>query len=203
MPPIRERLLLISATRALSACIGWTSALGSKHRLACCHAALCRSCRPDFHGNDKVCAWRLGCHYVSGSEQLLGRRMARFNRQVLNHLTRPLARHLPGFGVIIHRGRRSGRIYETPVNVFRRSDGYVVALTYGAGADWVRNVLAAGVCELITDGRRMRVVASDIQHDEQLLAVPAVVRPILRMIHVADFLHLSSPEPEQEVPLTQ
>ena len=60
--------------------------------------------------------------------------MARFNRQVLNHLTRPIARRLPGFGVIIHRGRRSGRTYETPVNVFRRGDGYVVALTYGAGA---------------------------------------------------------------------
>ena len=110
--------------------------------------------------------------------------MARFNRQVLNHLTRPLARHLPGFGIIIHRGRRSGRIYETPVNVFRRSDGYVVALTYGAGADWVRNVLTAGVCDLITHGRPMRVIVSHIQHDEQLLPVPATVRPILRLIHV-------------------
>ena len=108
---------------------------------------------------------------------MLGRRMARFNRQVLNHLMRPLARHLPGFGVVIHRGRRSGRIYETPVNVFRRGDGYVVALTYGAGADWVRNVLTAGVCDLITHGRRMRVVVSHIQHDEQLLPVPTIVRP--------------------------
>ena len=75
---------------------------------------------------------------------MLGRRMARFNRQVLNHLMRPVARYLPGFGVVIHRGRRSGRIYETPVNVFRRGDGYVVALTYGAGADWVKNVLSRG-----------------------------------------------------------
>jgi deazaflavin-dependent oxidoreductase (nitroreductase family) len=126
---------------------------------------------------------------------LLGRRLARFNPQVLNHLTRPLAHHLPGFGVIVHRGRRSGRIYETPVNVFRLSDGYVVALTYGAGADWVRNVVTAGVCDLITHGRRMRVVVSHIEHDEQLLPVPTIVRPMLRLIHVADFLHLSSPQP--------
>lgn len=28
--------------------------------------------------------------------------------------------------------------------------------TYGAGADWVRNVLTAGACKLITRGRRMR-----------------------------------------------
>lgn len=129
---------------------------------------------------------------------MLGKRMTRFNRQVLNRLTRPLARQLPGFGVIVHHGRRSGRIYETPVNVFRYSDGYVVALTYGAGADWVRNVLTAGVCDLITQGSRLPVVVSHIQHDEQLLPVPAVIRPILRLIHVADFLHLRSPKPEHE-----
>ena len=129
---------------------------------------------------------------------MLGRRMARFNRQVLNHLMRPLARHLPGFGVVVHHGRRSGRIYETPVNVFRRGDGYVVALTYGAGADWVRNVLAAGACDLITQGRRMRVVVSHIQHDEQLPPVPTIVRPVLRLINVADFLYLISPQPEHD-----
>ena len=92
-------------------------------------------------------------------------------------------------------GRRSGRIYETPVNVFRHSDGYVVALTYGAGADWVRNVLTTGVCDLITNGRRMRVIVSHIQHDEQLRPVPAIVRPILGLIHVADFLHLKLAAP--------
>jgi hypothetical protein len=77
----------------------------------------------------------------------------------------------------------------------------VVALTYGAGADWVRNVLTAGVCELITHGRQMQVVISRIEHDEQLLTVPAIVRPILWLIHVADFLHLSSPLPEHEASL--
>jgi deazaflavin-dependent oxidoreductase (nitroreductase family) len=129
---------------------------------------------------------------------LLGRRMARFNRQVLNHLTRPLARYLPGFGVIIHHGRRSGHIFETPVNVFRHGDCYVIALTYGAGADWVRNVLTAGSCDLMTRGRRMQLLVSHIRHDEQLLPVPAVVRPILRLVHVAEFLHLRSPQPEHE-----
>ena len=126
--------------------------------------------------------------------------MARFNRQVLNHLTRPLSRHVPGFGVIVHRGRRSGRIYETPVNVFRSGDSFVVALTYGVGSDWARNVLTAGACDLITRGRRMRVVVLRVQRDEQLLLVPAIVRPILRLIHVADFLLLSLPQPEAPLP---
>jgi hypothetical protein len=39
------------------------------------------------------------------------------------------------------------------VNVFRAGDGYVIALTYGPETDWVKNVLAAGGCELRTRGQ--------------------------------------------------
>jgi hypothetical protein len=42
---------------------------------------------------------------------------------------------MPGLGVVVHRGRRSGRVYQTPVNVFATEDGYVVALTYGPDAE--------------------------------------------------------------------
>jgi hypothetical protein len=33
---------------------------------------------------------------------LLGRRVAWFNRHITNRITRPLARRLPGFGVVEH-----------------------------------------------------------------------------------------------------
>lgn len=55
--------------------------------------------------------------------------LARANRRVTNRLWGPLAPHLPGFGVIVHAGRKSHRRYRTPVNVFPRADGYVIALT--------------------------------------------------------------------------
>ena len=84
----------------------------------------------------------------------LSRRVARFNRLVTNPIIGTLAPWLPGFGVIFHRGRTTGRSYHNPVNVFRRSDGYVVALGYGSHADWVKNVLAAGECDLVSRGRR-------------------------------------------------
>ena len=74
--------------------------------------------------------------------------LAHFNRQVMNRLFRPLAPHLPSFGVVVHTGRKTRRLYRTPVNVFRHAEGYVVALTYGRDADWVRNVLASGGCTL-------------------------------------------------------
>jgi hypothetical protein len=76
--------------------------------------------------------------------------VAHFNRRVTNRLTRPPARRLPGFGVVVHRVRKSGREYQTPVNVFETSGGYVVALIYGAESDWAKNVVTAGGCELIT-----------------------------------------------------
>jgi deazaflavin-dependent oxidoreductase (nitroreductase family) len=125
---------------------------------------------------------------------VLGRRMAHFNRRVTNRLTRPFARWLPGFGIVVHEGRRSKREYRTPVNVFRVPDGYVVALTYGTESEWVRNVRTAGGCELITRGRRKRVGSPEIRHDESRRLVPALVRPVLRLLRVTDFMHLR-PDP--------
>src|SRR5207244_5246040 len=121
---------------------------------------------------------------------LFGRRTAHFNRRVTNHLTKPLARWLPGFGIIIHIGRKSKRRYRTPVNVFRHRDGYVIAFTYGADSDWVKNVLSAGGCDLITRGRRYPLRTPQILHDESRHAVPPLVRPALRLLRVNDFIRL-------------
>jgi deazaflavin-dependent oxidoreductase (nitroreductase family) len=120
----------------------------------------------------------------------LGRRVAHFNRRVTNRVTGPLAPWLPGFGVVVHRGRKSGREYRTPVNVFRGDAGFVIALTYGSEADWVRNVLAAGGCVLITRGRRHSLTAARLIHDESRKLVPAPVRVPLAVLNVADFLSL-------------
>jgi hypothetical protein len=83
------------------------------------------------------------------------RRIAHFNKRVANPIQRRWADRLPPWAVVVHRGRISGRRYETPV-LARLHDGEVViALFYGAGADWVRNVVAAGGGELI---RRRRTL---------------------------------------------
>jgi deazaflavin-dependent oxidoreductase (nitroreductase family) len=120
----------------------------------------------------------------------LSRKVARFNERVTNHLTRPLAGHLPGFGIVVHTGRTSGRVYRTPVNVFARTGGFAVALTYGRQAEWVKNVLASGSCQLVTRGHRHQLTDPELVHDNQLARVPALVRPVLRLIGAADFLLL-------------
>jgi deazaflavin-dependent oxidoreductase (nitroreductase family) len=118
------------------------------------------------------------------------RPIARANRVGFNRLVRPIAPWLPGFGVIVHRGRKSGRIRETPVGVFRSADGYTVALMYGRQSDWVKNVLAAGQAELRIRGKQCRVWAPRVHHDEDRHDVPAPVRPVLRLLGVKDFLAL-------------
>ena len=67
-------------------------------------------------------------------------------------ILRPVVTKLPSFGVVIHRGRKSGREYHTPVNVFRRGDAYLFFLTYGSDVEWVKNVLASGSCTLECEG---------------------------------------------------
>jgi deazaflavin-dependent oxidoreductase (nitroreductase family) len=117
--------------------------------------------------------------------------LARFNRRATNRVARPLARWLPGFGVVVHTGRASQRRYRTPVNVFRHGDEYVIALTYGSGAQWVRNVLAQGGCTLETRGRALPLSRPRVVHDPLRRAVPAVVRVVLGALSVSEFLLLA------------
>ena len=120
----------------------------------------------------------------------LPKRLARFNRHVTNRVLGPVARLLPGFAVVSHTGRRSGRVYRTPVNLFRDGDRYVIALTYGSDSQWVRNVLAAGAVDIETRGRRLHLVAPEVVRDAERALVPEPIRPILGMARVSDFMLL-------------
>jgi len=100
----------------------------------------------------------------------------------VNPVTRRVAGKLPTFGVLTHRGRKTGRIYHTPINVFRRGDAYFFFLTYGSDAQWVKNVLAAGSCSLKTRGRIVRLVEPELITDPELRPAPPVARFVERRI---------------------
>lgn len=122
----------------------------------------------------------------------IARAVARFNRVGLNRVARHVAPWLPGFGVVLHVGRESGRRYQTPVNVFPRHGGYLIALTYGTDTDWLKNVVASGGCELVTRGRRVRLVQPRIYHDESRAGIRPLERWMLRRLRVADFVALQT-----------
>jgi len=125
---------------------------------------------------------------------VLSNAVARFNKKVTNRVTGRFAGRLPGFGLIEHTGRRSGRTFHTPVNMFATDGGYLVALTYGRESDWVRNVLAAGGCTAMTRGRRVLLSEPEMVHDPGRRAMPWPVRQVLALIGTDDFLKLALSE---------
>ena len=74
----------------------------------------------------------------------LSRGVARFNKRVTNRIQGVYAWLIPPWAIILHRGRRSGRQYRTPLFAFRRGRTLVIALLYGEESDWLRNVREGG-----------------------------------------------------------
>ena len=118
--------------------------------------------------------------------------LARVNLHVTNRILGPVARYFPGMGVIVHAGRKTHRLYRTPVLVFRRGSDFIIALTYGKESQWVQNVVAQGGCELTNLGRTIHLTHPRILHDEQRRMMPAAIRPILNLLNVSDFLQAST-----------
>ncbi|MBY0442465.1 MAG: nitroreductase family deazaflavin-dependent oxidoreductase [Mycobacteriaceae bacterium] len=91
----------------------------------------------------------------------LPQRLARFNRHVTNPIQRLWAGRLPQFGILQHVGRRSGKPYRTPVNVFGATidgqAGFAILLTYGPNRDWLKNITAAGGGQLRHRGKTINV----------------------------------------------
>jgi deazaflavin-dependent oxidoreductase (nitroreductase family) len=95
-----------------------------------------------------------------------------FTARVINPATRLFAGWVPGFAIVSHVGRRSGRTYRIPMIVFPRGDYYLFALTYGSDVDWVKNVFAAGGCQIRTRGRDVRLVEPELIVDPELRLLP-------------------------------
>lgn len=125
------------------------------------------------------------------------RPMAAFHRVVTNKITVTFAAYVPGFAVITNTGRKTGKIYRTPVNIFRERDGFVVALTYGRQSGWVANVLAAGACELETRGILYHLVSPIVVEDRSRRRFPILVRSVLGLIDANDYLRLYFRDNEQ------
>jgi hypothetical protein len=77
------------------------------------------------------------------------------------------------------------------VNVFRAPNGFIIALTYGSQSEWVKNVLAAGGCELETRGKKYQLPAPTVVHDPSRLRFPFPVRIVLTLVGADEYMELS------------
>lgn len=123
---------------------------------------------------------------------LLQDQVRRFSRSVGQPIAlRTAGRAGVANGVVHHVGRTSGRPYRTPVTPFRAPGGFIVALPYGSGTDWVRNVLAAGGATLTFGGRDHAVTDPRIVPTTEVVdLLPPSERMVARVFAITEFLHL-------------
>jgi deazaflavin-dependent oxidoreductase (nitroreductase family) len=117
--------------------------------------------------------------------------LAKINIVLANRVTSLFAGWLPGFGILAHVGRKSGKVYRTPVNVFRASNGFIIALTYGSQSEWVKNVPAAGGCELRTCRKKDQLSAPKVVRDPTRRRFPFPVRIVLKVVGADEHMELS------------
>jgi deazaflavin-dependent oxidoreductase (nitroreductase family) len=113
--------------------------------------------------------------------------------RALNRLTIRLSgkRWFPLWAVMHHRGRRSGKLYATPIAARRTPDGFIVSLAFGKEADWVRNVLAAGACVITWRGADYNEVDSRVvEWSEGKAAFNSAQRVFLRLAGIRAFMQL-------------
>lgn len=116
--------------------------------------------------------------------------LAKLNKVFTNRVMIRLSGR-PPFGAIRHTGRVSGREHRIPINVFPADDDFVFALTYGADADWVKNVMHAGGLVLEYAGADIPLVRPRmITRSEAKPFLPVAVRVMLRLLRVDQFLRL-------------
>lgn len=118
----------------------------------------------------------------------------------LSRVTKPLVLRSAGTpgasaSVVHHVGRVSGTEYQTPVVVVPAEPGLVIALPYGPGVDWVRNIFASAEATIQHEGTPIRVVRPRLASLAEVNHLfPAKDQRMHRLYGVDDFLVLSPGE---------
>lgn len=120
--------------------------------------------------------------------------LARVNHHILNPFTRPVAGRVPGYGIVVQKGRKTGREYRTPVMAFRRPGRVIIPLTYGRQSQWVRNVIASGGCQFINRGETLGLIQPRVYHDPGHAEAPKLIGMGMKLIRIDDFLELKVSE---------
>jgi deazaflavin-dependent oxidoreductase (nitroreductase family) len=113
------------------------------------------------------------------------------------HATGPLALRvaetgiIPIWAVVRHRGRKSGKMYSTPIAIRPTPDGFVLPLPWGEGTDWCRNLRAAGGGVVRWGGAEIEVTDPElIDAADAMPTFDAYMRPIVRRIGIKKFLRV-------------
>jgi deazaflavin-dependent oxidoreductase (nitroreductase family) len=100
---------------------------------------------------------------------------------------------MPVLGVVHHRGRKSGRLYATPLGVRPAAGGgFVIPLTFSESSQWYQNIRAAGGCVITYQGAD-HAVAGPMVVDRITAgpSYPRYERLALRLLGINEFVWLT------------
>lgn len=117
----------------------------------------------------------------------LPRLLAEINKRVFN----PREVNKDKWVVLTHKGRDSGKEYQTPLDAHRDGDSYLFVLMYGTGSDWVKNVFAAGGAKLRDKGAELELTEPRLVPEDEFWArMPDDSKPPAGFMNVHDFLEM-------------
>lgn len=113
-----------------------------------------------------------------------------YNKYVVNPLMMRLAGQKYWYASVVrHNGRRSGKLYSTPIVADQVGDSVLIPLPYGTQVDWVRNVLTAGKATIIRKGVTYEVVSPELISASQALPLlPRDRRHTFERVSIGHFL---------------
>jgi deazaflavin-dependent oxidoreductase (nitroreductase family) len=101
------------------------------------------------------------------------------------------SRSFPLYALVRHHGRRSGRAYATPVVTHPTSDGFLIPLAFGEGADWFRNLRSAGAGVIRWRGVEYEVVEPEVVEWASVRSASSPVeRLLVPLFGATRFVHL-------------
>jgi deazaflavin-dependent oxidoreductase (nitroreductase family) len=127
------------------------------------------------------------------SKQAIRNRVRVINKHVTNKLLIHIAgRKFGHFAILTHTGRKTGKVYKTPIIAEPVDGGFVIALTYGKKVDWLANVLINGSCSLFWKAKDYELNEPEfIDQEIGLKAFPSPLSWILELVGIEHFLRLS------------
>jgi hypothetical protein len=133
----------------------------------------------------------------SVSDPSVSRRLVRpilaFARVVNPWVLRVAGRRGVPIAVVHHFGRRSERPYANPVIAFPTADGFVISLPYGSGSNWCQNVMARKAGSIHWHGLDYPISRAELLSSAEALGqLPDILRPVLRLMKLRQFLRVTS-----------
>lgn len=125
----------------------------------------------------------------------------RFHRAVGNPLQmRSAGTRGAHASVLRHRGRKTGKTYQTPVWAAPTEDGFVIGIVYGGRTDWLKNVLASRTATIVHNGETYAVDRPEIlPMDSARAYFPAMTRRLQHPVHVDRCLRVRRIEEREDL----